>query len=93
MAPCGEPVVPRLPREGFRRIEIPGSVAAALLLIDDVSFLRVVCPSYHLRRLYVPKPPRRPSCLTYPEEMCTGPRGARIPGCSPWKVILWTIVR
>ena len=91
--PCGEPVVPRVLRLGFRMIGIPGSVAAPLRLIDAVSFLRGVRPSYHSRSLYVPKPPRRPRCLTFPEEVCAGPRGARIPGCSPRKVIVWTIVR
>ena len=79
MAPCGEPVVPWLPWVGFRRIGIPGSVAAPLSLIDAVSFLRGVCPSYHSRRLYVPNPPRHPGRLTFPEKVCAGPRGARIP--------------
>ena len=54
MAPCGEPVAPRVPRVGFRRIGIPGSVAAPLPLVDDVNFLRGVCPPYHSHRLYVP---------------------------------------
>ena len=79
MAPCGKPVVPCVPRLGFWRIGIPGSVAAPLPLIDAVSFLRGVCPSYHLRRLYVRKHPWRPRRLTFPEEVCAGPRGARIP--------------
>ena len=79
MAPCGEPVVPYLPRVGFRRIGIPGCVAAPLPLFDAVSFLRGVCPSYHSRRLYVPEPPRRPRRLTFPEEVCAGPRGSHIP--------------
>ena len=57
MAPCGEPVVPCVPRVGFRRIRIPGSVAAPLSLVDAVSFLRGLCPWYHSRRLYVPNPP------------------------------------
>ena len=79
MAPCGEPVVPCVPRVGFQMIGIPGSVAAPLSLIDGVSFLRGVCPSYRSRRLYVPSPPQRPRRLTFPEEVCAGPRGARIP--------------
>ena len=58
-SPCGEPVVPHVPRVGFRRIGIPGSVAAPLPLIDAVIFVRGVCPSSHSRRLYVPKPPTK----------------------------------
>ena len=65
MAPCGEAVVPRVPRVGFQRTGILGSVAAPLPLLDAVSFLRGVCPSYHSHRLYVPKPPGRPRHLTF----------------------------
>ena len=93
MAPCCAPVVPCVPQLGFGRLGIPGSVAAPLPLIDFVNFLRGARPSYHSRRLYVPQPPRRPRRVTFPEEVRAGPRGARIPGCSPWMVILWTIVR
>ena len=45
---------PSVPRVGFRRMGMRGSVAAPLPLIDAVSFLRGVCSSYHSRRLYVP---------------------------------------
>ena len=38
-------------------------------------------------------PLRRPRRVTFPEEARAGPRGARTPGCSPWIVILWMIVR
>ena len=79
MALCGEPVGPCVPRVGFWRIGIPGSVAASLSLFDAVNFLRGVCPSYHSRWSYLPNTPKRPRCLTFPEEVCAGPRGARIP--------------
>ena len=78
MAACGKPVVPCVPRLGFRRTGIQGSVAAPNSLLDAVSFLRGVCPSYHSRRLYVLNPPQRPRRLTFPEEVRAGPRDARI---------------
>ena len=52
-APCGELVAPRMPRVGFWRTGVPGSVAAPLHLMDAVNCLRGVCPSYHSHRLYV----------------------------------------
>ena len=79
MAPCGEPVVPCEPRVGLQRIGILGSVEAPLPLIDAATFLRGMCPPYHLRRLYVLKHPWRPRPLTFSEEVCFCPHGARIP--------------
>ena len=55
-----------------------GSVEAPLSLLDGVSFLRGVCPSYHSRRLYLPNP-QRSRLLTFPEEVRAGSRGAHIP--------------
>ena len=80
MAPCGEPVAPRVPWLGFRRIGIPGSVAAPLPLIDAVSLLRGVCPSYHSRRLYVPRSPLASQAFNLP-----GGGVRRSPQCTyPW---------
>ena len=52
-APCGELVAPRMPRVGFWRTGVPGSVAAPLPLMDAVNCLRGVCPWYHSQSLYV----------------------------------------
>ena len=76
--PCGEPLVPCVPLVGIRRKGILGSVEAALSLLDAVSSLRGMCPSYHSCRLYVLNPPQRPRRLTFPEEVRVGPRDARI---------------
>ena len=78
MAPCGESVVPRVPQVGFWRIGIPGSVAAPLPLIDAVNFLGECAPRT-IRVGYMCRNPARPRRLTFPEEVCAGPRGARIP--------------
>ena len=79
VAPCGEPMVPWVPRVGFRRTGILGSVAAPLSLLDAVSFLRGVCPSYQSRRLYVLNRCQRHRRFFFPVEVRAGPRGACIP--------------
>ena len=76
------------PKWGFGGKEYRAVLQPPSRLLTLLAFCRGLCPSYHSRTLYVPKPPRRPRRLTSPEKVCTGPRGARIPGCSPVKVIL-----
>ena len=51
------------------------------------------CAPRTIRIGYTCRNPARPRRLAFPEEVRAGPRGARIPGCSPWTVILWPVVR
>ena len=66
-----------MPLVGVRRKGILGSVEAPLSLLDAVSFLRGVCPSYHSRRSYVPNPPLASQAFNVP-----GGGARRSPRCS-----------
>ena len=88
---CGVAVWPALPRCPAPLCCAPWCCAAAWCrgvlscrLAEFVSCVGVVVPTCTYLRL------RR---LTFPDEVCAGARGARIPAFSSWKVILWTIVR
>ena len=51
------------------------------------------CAPRTIRKGYTCRNPACPSRLTFREEVRAGPCGTRIPGCSPWTVILWPLVR
>ena len=83
MAPCGEHVAPRVPRLGFWRTGIPGSVGAPLPLNDFLSFLRGRVPRT-IRVGYMCRNPPASQAFNFP-----GGGARRSPWCKyPWTLAL-----